>query len=107
MPQLLQEFYVTLTRKIETGMSAEEALQWTVQLEAFPCVAIDTSLVKIAAEISERYEISYWDGAVVAAAESAGAKTLYSEELSDGQRYETVRVSNPFRDGGSGPHSAG
>ena len=78
-------------------MSAEKALEWIEQLEAFPCLAIDASLVKIAAEISERYEISYWDAAVVAAAESLGARTLYSEDLADGQRYGTVRVSNPFR----------
>ena len=95
--QVLQEFYVTVTRKIAVRMSAEKALEWIEQLEAFPCLAIDASLVKIAAEISERYEISYWDAAVVAAAESLGARTLYSEDLADGQRYGTVRVSNPFR----------
>lgn len=97
--QVLQEFYVTVTRKIAVRMSAEKALEWIEQLEAFPCLAIDASLVKIAAEISERYEISYWDAAVVAAAESLGARTLYSEDLADGQRYGTVRVSNPFRSG--------
>jgi predicted nucleic acid-binding protein len=53
--------------------------------------------VKIAAEVSQRYRISYWDGAIVAAAEALGARTLYSEDLSDGQRYGPVRVENPFR----------
>ena len=97
--QVLQEFYVTVTRKIDRGLSAERALEWMEQLEAFPCLAIDNALVKIAAEISERYQISYWDGAIIAAAEALGAETLYSEDLNHGQQYGSVRVCNPFRDG--------
>ena len=66
------------------------------QWEAFPCVTIDAALVKIAAEISQRYRISYWDGAVIAAAQKAGAATVYSEDLNDGQAYGPVRMINPF-----------
>lgn len=95
--QVLQEFYVTVTRKIEVKLSAEKALEWIEQLDAFPCLAVDASLVKIAAEISERYQISYWDGAIVAAADALGATTLYSEDLNYEQQYGAVRVSNPFR----------
>lgn len=94
--QVLQEFYVTVTRKLERPLSADQALAWVEQLEAFPCVTIDASLVKVAAEISERYRISYWDGAILAAAELAGAGVLYSEDLNEGQRYGSVRVVNPF-----------
>lgn len=94
--QVLQEFYVTVTRKLERPLSPDQALAWVEQLEAFPCVAIDASLVKVAAEISERYRISYLDGAIVAAAELAGAGVLYSEDLNEGQRYGSVRVVNPF-----------
>ena len=94
--QVLQEFYVTVTRKIEVPMSSEQALEWIEQLESFPCVAVDSSLVKIAAAVSERYQISYWDGAIVSAAQVLGAETLYTEDLSDGQRYGSVRVVNPF-----------
>ncbi len=46
---------------------------------------------------SERYRLSYWDGEIVAAAELMGAKTLYTEDLNDGQRYGGVCVCNPFR----------
>lgn len=94
--QVLQEFYVTVTRKILTPMSAERAMEWIEQLDAFPCLNIDVDVIKIAAELSERFRISYWDGAVVAAAEALGAETLYSEDLNDGQRYGLVRVQNPF-----------
>ncbi|PKL96263.1 MAG: VapC toxin family PIN domain ribonuclease [Gammaproteobacteria bacterium HGW-Gammaproteobacteria-8] len=98
--QVLQEFYVTVTRKLETPLSSAQAMEWIEQWEAFPCMPIDAGLVKIAAEISERYRISYWDGAVIAAAELAGAAIVYSEDLNDGQRYCNVTVTNPFRASG-------
>lgn len=94
--QVLQEFYVTVTRKIEVSLTPEEALDWVEQFEAFPCVSIDPSLVNIAVEMSVRHQISYWDGAIVAAAQVSGASALFSEDLNHGQRYGTVRVLNPF-----------
>jgi predicted nucleic acid-binding protein len=94
--QVLQEFYVTVTRKIEVPMTSEQALAWVEQFECFPCVAIDSSLVKIAAEVAERFQISYWDGAIVSAAQLLGAETLFTEDLSDGQLYGPVRAVNPF-----------
>ncbi len=97
--QVLQEFYVTVTRKLAVLLSPEKALEWVEQFESFPCMPIDTSIVKIAAEISERYRISYWDGAIVAAAEALGARTLYTEDLNDGQQYGSVWVHNPFKNG--------
>ena len=94
--QVLQEFYVTVVRKIAVPLSAEEALEWIEQFEAFPCLAIDRALVKIAVEISERFQISYWDGAIIAATETLGAGTLYTEDLNHGQFYGSIRVVNPF-----------
>lgn len=94
--QVLQEFYVTVTRKLEAPLTAAQALEWIEQWEAFPCIAIDHGLVKVGAEISERYRISYWDGAIIAAAELAGAGLLYTEDLNDGQAYGNVRAVNPF-----------
>jgi predicted nucleic acid-binding protein len=97
--QVLQEFYVTVTRKIEVPLGAEQALEWIEQFEGFPCLSIEPSLVKIAAEVSERFGISYWDGAIVAAAEALGARTLYTEDLNSGQRYGSVLVRDPFDQG--------
>jgi predicted nucleic acid-binding protein len=95
--QVLQEFYVTVTRKVEIPLTVDQALEWIEQLETFPNLAIDANLVKIAIEISERYRISYWDGAIIAATKALGADTLYSEDLNDEQFYGSVRVCNPFR----------
>ena len=94
--QVLQEFFVTVVRKASRPLSAATALEWIEQLTAFPCQTIDHQLVRIAIEQSERYAISYWDAAILVAAEALGTHTVYSEDLNDGQRYGRVRVVNPF-----------
>jgi len=94
--QVMQEFYVTVVRKAKIPLTPVEALEWLEQFRIFPCAGVDASLVIIAVEISERYRISYWDGAIVAAAESLEAPVLYSEDLSHRQVYGAVRVINPF-----------
>lgn len=95
--QVLQEFYVAVTRKIQVPMTPADAVDWIEQFEAFPCLAIDPSLVKLGIEASERWQLSYWDGAVIAAAEALGARIVYSEALSHGRQYGPVRVCDPFR----------
>lgn len=94
--QVLQEFFVTVVRKVSRPISTVEALDWIEQWTAFPCQTIDHQLVRIAIEQSERFAISYWDAAILAAAEALGTDTVYSEDLSHGQRYGRVRVINPF-----------
>jgi predicted nucleic acid-binding protein len=94
--QVLQEFFVTVVRKAAIPLSAAQALDWIHQWTAFPCVSVDQALVRNAIERSERYRISYWDGAIIAAAEVLGASVVYSEDLNDGQSYGAVRVVNPF-----------
>jgi predicted nucleic acid-binding protein len=94
--QVLQEFYVTVVRKARVPLTSEAALEWIELLDAFPCLPIDSGFVKIAAETGARYQLSYWDAAIIAAAELLGAKILYTEDLKDGQRYGRVRVRNPF-----------
>jgi len=94
--QVLQEFFVTVVKKVSRPISATQALEWIEQFMAFPCQAIDHQLVRIAIEQSERFAISFWDAAILAAAEALGADTVYSEDLNDGQRYGRVQVVNPF-----------
>jgi predicted nucleic acid-binding protein len=94
--QVLQEFFVTVVKKAARPLSAVKALEWVEQWAEFPCQPIDRQLVQIAIEVSQRYVISYWDAAILAAAESLGAKKVYSEDLNHGQKYGSVRVVNPF-----------
>ena len=95
--QVMQEFYYNATVKSKKPMSALGALAWLEQFDDLPCVATDRHLVKTAIALSIRYKISYWDGAILAAAEKLGAKIVYTEDLNHGQRYGTVTVINPFR----------
>ncbi|MFQ5740879.1 MAG: PIN domain-containing protein [Acidobacteriota bacterium] len=97
--QVLQEFYVTVTRKIAVPLSPDQAVEWIEELEAFPCLSIGSALVKIAVEVSLEHQISYWDAAIVAAAQTLGAPILYSEDLNDEQHYGPVQVRNPFANG--------
>jgi predicted nucleic acid-binding protein len=95
--QVLQEFYTVATRKAHLRMGPEQALEWIENLEEFPCLATDVGLVKTAAEKAARYKLSYWDGAILAAARAMGAAVVYSEDLNHGQSYDGVRVRNPFK----------
>jgi predicted nucleic acid-binding protein len=79
-------------------MKPETALEWIENFEEFTCLPLDSGLVKTAAYISERFRISYWDGAIIAAAEALGASTLYTEDLNHGRTYGAVKVINPFFD---------
>lgn len=94
--QVLQEFYVTVVKKAARPFTASEALEWIEQLLAFPCLPVDAQLVQIAIEVSERFSVSYWDAAILAAAETLGAHTVFSEDLGHTQRYGTLQVINPF-----------
>ena len=94
--QVLQEFFVTVAKKASRPLTAAQALEWIEQWLLFPCQPIDHGIVRVAIERSQRYKISYWDGAILAAAEALGARMVYSEDLNDGQRYGRVQVINPF-----------
>jgi predicted nucleic acid-binding protein len=95
--QLLQEFFVDVTRKTDKPLSSHVALQWIDALVDRPCVVIDTDLVVAAVHVSDRYHISYWDGAIIAAAQRLSAPVIYTEDLNHDQSYGSVRAVNPFR----------
>jgi len=94
--QVLQEFYVTVTRKIKKPLAPELAVALMDQYRVFPIVATDYPLIVSAVELSLRYSLSYWDGAILAAAQALEAQVLYTEDLNHGQRYGAVRAVNPF-----------
>ena len=95
--QVLQEFYVNATRKQALRLSHSEALEILHSLRGFPILPVTEEIVFAAIEVKVRYQTSYWDAAIIAAAEALGARELYSEDLNDGQMYGSVRVVNPFK----------
>ena len=94
--QVIQEFYHNVTRKIARPLSPARALEWIERLERLPLVETDCSLIRAGIVISERFRITYWDGAMLAAAERLQAPIMYSEDLNHGQHYGRVRVMDPF-----------
>ena len=94
--QVLQEFYVNVTRKIAQPLSPDEAVALLEQLRCFPLALTDYPLIVAGAETALRFGISYWDGTIIAAAEFLGAATLYTEDLNHGQRYGSIQAVNPF-----------
>ena len=95
--QVIQEFVVVTTRKVRKSWSLDDALDWVETFQGFPCLPIDVGLVRYGAELSIRYQLSYWDGAIIAAAHRLNASILYTEDLNHGQTYGSVKAINPFR----------
>ena len=95
--QVLAEFYHNAIKDGPHQLPVDEADDWIDRLAFMPCVAVDRNLVKAGAALAHRYKISYWDGAIVAAAHEGDADLLYTEDLNDGQRYGSVTAINPFK----------
>ena len=94
--QVLQEFYSVAVNKQRLGMSHDEAVAVLQSLAAFPVYPISRELVMEAVELRQRYQMSYWDAAIVAAAKQMGCTAIYSEDLKAGQSYDGVPIVNPF-----------
>jgi predicted nucleic acid-binding protein len=95
--QVLGEFFVTVTRKIKSPLRVDEAATIVHVLGSVRFVETDRALIDSAIELHLRYQISYWDGLIIAAAERAGCGKVFSEDLSHGQQYGNVVIENPFR----------
>jgi len=95
--QVLQEFYANAIKLRPKPLAANQAEAWVESLSELDCVAIDDRLVKEGIALSRRFQTSYWDGAIIAAAHAAGVETIYTEDLSHGQKYGEVTVFNPFK----------
>ncbi len=95
--QVMQEFADTALRKKRLGVTPEEVREMLEELAAsYPVLSPTPRLVFRALELSTRYQIRYYDAAILAAAQELGCQTLYSEDFSHGQTYDTVQVLNPF-----------
>ena len=94
--QVLQEFYVTVTRKLIRPLSAKDTrniiqnyLNWHIEVN-------DSLSVLDASRIEENYRISFWDALIVAAASKAKVSKILTEDLKSGQVIEGILIENPF-----------
>ena len=94
--QVLQEFYVTVTRKLARPLDATTATEAVTRFAELPLVQIDSKLILSAIHRSRESRLSFWDALVVQAAIEGHANTLYSEDMHDGQTFDGLRMVNPF-----------
>ena len=95
--QVLQEFYVQSTRPTRTGrITHQQALALIESWLRFPVQETTVEMVQAALAAKERFQLSYWDAAIVEAARALGCKEVLSEDLNAGQNYAGIRGVNPF-----------
>jgi len=94
--QVLQEFYVNVTRKIENPLPKSKARGIIESYLAWPVELNDAKTVLAASEIEERHMLSFWDALIVASARNAEAEKILTEDLNHGQRIEGILIENPF-----------
>ena len=92
--QVLQELYVTLTRKKRLG--AADALEVVTTFAQERIVPASADLVLRGLALSQQRQLSAWDALIVQAALQAGCTTLYSEDFQNGARFDELVVLNPF-----------
>jgi predicted nucleic acid-binding protein len=95
--QVLQEFFVTVTRKIAKPLDPETAKEIIADLSRWYIHTPAADDVLAAISIHQDTGISFWDSMIVRSAAEIGCTVLYSEDLNVGQEYTGVRVENPFQ----------
>jgi predicted nucleic acid-binding protein len=94
--QVLQEYYVTVTRKLDPGMPRAEAREDVDALRTWSPLVPDARLLDEAWAAEDRWGLSFWDAMIVAAARQLGCELLLTEDLQDGQELEGLLVRSPF-----------
>ena len=94
-PQVLQEFYVNVTRKVAVPLPKGIAREI---VEDFSILCVNTTAADVTAafRIENESKISFWDALICASALKSGAQTIYSEDLNHGQEIAGICIENPF-----------
>lgn len=96
--QVLQEFFVTVTKKVGKPLPLEEAIARLREFSAWRVFAPTAGDVLDAVGLHAAAKIAFWDAMIVVAAAESGCDVLWTEDLTDGQVLRGVRVRNPFTD---------
>lgn len=96
--QVLQEFYVQATRAGRPdALSHQQAVLLIESFRRFPVQDLTWGVMTAALDTRQRFRLSYWDAAIIEASRTLGCAQVLSEDLGDGQDYDGVQVTNPFR----------
>ena len=93
--QVLQEFYVTATKKLGADPLAVKDILHSFR--RFETVVVTPEIIKEAIDCSLINRLSFWDSLIVVAAESARCEKIWTEDLNDGQIIRGVRIENPLK----------
>jgi predicted nucleic acid-binding protein len=94
--QVLQEFYVSVTRKLLVPLEPETAEAVVRDLSKLPVIGIDADRILAAIERSRRMQLSFWDALIVETALAGGAQCMVTEDLQHGQIIDGLQIENPF-----------
>jgi predicted nucleic acid-binding protein len=94
--QVLQELYITLTRKVAAPVTGDVVRRLIRNYMTWELVLNDGAIILHAGEIGDSYQLSFWDGLIVAAAYSKNAAIILTEDMNHGQVVEGIRIENPF-----------
>jgi predicted nucleic acid-binding protein len=94
--QVLQEFYVNVTREIVSPLAAAAAREVVRDYAAWIESSVTAATIVRASEISEVWRISFWDAMILAAGEQSGAEQLLTEDLNAGEKIAGIEIVNPF-----------
>lgn len=94
--QVLQEFYVSVTRKLTDPLDPHVAYQAVQDLAELPVVQIDVPIIFAAISRHQTDQVSFWDALIIEAARVGGAQVLYSEDLQHERVMDGLRIENPF-----------
>lgn len=96
--QVLQEFYVQATRPSSpVRIHHDAAVAYMKTFARYPIAPITQEVLEAALDVTARWQIGYWDAAIIAAARTLGCDTLLTEDLQHGQRFGGLRIVDPFR----------
>ncbi|MBF0607094.1 MAG: PIN domain-containing protein [Magnetococcales bacterium] len=94
--QVLQEFYVTITRKIATPVGVLHAKEIIMDYLEWKTIIVDGEIILNAIDIQGKYKYSFWDSVIISSALKAEASLLLTEDLSNGQNIKNTGIRNPF-----------
>ena len=95
--QVLEEFFMVVTRKIPNPLPAGTARGIVVDLLAWDVVTITGDTIMEAIDLHLKRKLSFWDSLILCSAAKAGAGLLLTEDFSDGQVIEGLKIHNPFK----------
>jgi len=94
--QVLAEFYVNAMQKTAFKLPHQQVMNFLDTLKHIPVATLSVEAMHAAANLAHHRKLSFWDAAIIIAAQTLSCSILYSEDFQHGQRFGSVRVVNPF-----------